>query len=46
MSATTPHPSYQYSEKNKQIIECIEWKTAERIEHKLSLEDHLFMAKV
>ena len=46
MSATTPHPSYQYSEKNKQIVESIEWKTAERIEHKLSLEDYLFIAKV
>ena len=46
MSATTSHPSYQYGEKNKQIVESIEWKTAKRIEHKLSLEDYLFIAKV
>ena len=46
MSATTPHPSYQYGEKNTQIVESVEWKNAERIEHKLSLEDYLFIAKV
>ena len=46
MSATTSHPSYQYGEKNKQIVESIEWKNAERVEHKLSLEDYLFIAKV
>ena len=46
MSATTSHPSYQYGEKNKQIVESVEWKTAKRIEHKLSLEDYLFIAKV
>jgi hypothetical protein len=46
MAATTPHPSYQYAEKNKQVVESVEWKTAKRIEHKLSLEDYLFIAKV
>ena len=46
MSATTSHPRYQYGEKNKQIVESVEWKNAERIEHKLSLEDYMFIAKV
>ena len=46
MTATTSHPDYEYAEKNKQIVESIEWKNAERIEHKLSLEDYLFIAKV
>jgi hypothetical protein len=46
MSATTSHPSYQYGEKNTQIVESVEWKTAKQIEHKLSLEDYLFIAKV
>ena len=46
MTATTSHPDYEYAEKNKQIVESIEWKNAERIEHKLSLEDYMFIAKV
>jgi len=46
MTATTSHPDYEYAEKNKQIVESIEWKNTERIEHKLSLEDYLFIAKV
>jgi hypothetical protein len=46
MSATTSHPDYQYGEKNKQVVESVEWKSVKRIEHKLSLEDYLFMAKV
>ena len=46
MTATTSHPDYEYAEKNKQIVESIEWKNAKRIEHKLSLEDYLFIAKV
>jgi hypothetical protein len=46
MSATTSHPDYQYGEKNKQVVESVEWKSVKRIDHKLSLEDYLFMAKV